>query len=786
MSIDNSYLTTTLKNKSKRKYYWQNIVGKNSLYFKIPGEELLNDTQIHQEYLIVLTNYRIFSYKEHRIISIPLKMIDGIKIDSLNVQILCKDLSFYEFDFNNIEALMNFNGKLNDAIIVNSTISFSELFTSTIISHSKEMVNLSNISKSIKHNDFLNEYHRLGFNELAKWRITEVNVNYNICKTYPQWHIIPKKIDDNKIENCSKFRSHGRFPSVTWRCKATGAVLVRSSQPQIGFLHWRCEEDEQLIQEIVSSACKTLNKESNKKSMCILDARSYTAAMGNRTKGGGFEWDGYYIDCEVYYMDLENIHSLRKSFERLRNLLCKQNRQGFGDFESTGWPSMISSIFRAANHAVLELQSGRSVLVHCSDGWDRTPQIVSLVKIILDPFYRTFEGFRILIEREWIEFGHKFEQRCGHSNNNLPNEKSPVFLIWLDCVHQLLLQFPTSFQFNINYLVKLAKHTYSCLFGSFRGNDSLEKEMYNNNSFPVWTVLNVHNSHLRNSLYQCEHNIIKPSFDIKHIIMWNALFFPRCKKIESTLEVNNHIDHLTFVPLWCKFGITQCLNSYNNESFKDYLTIEECEMGFESISIIKYDLNHGQSLQANSNNSSPSSDKIGGDHKQTDNFVELSTTIQLMNDQLYDSITSHLDIDGLVLSNEDYFKQIYELNDISPTDSTTNDFITVNLTAILKKTIGTKNIANNNNRESIMKLYLSCDQKERCYSCRSMFSSIVVQISCSCCNLVFCQGCTISININHMRICYCLICIIQEIGQLKLNHNLTNSFGGTLSCICCI
>lgn len=33
----------------------------------------------------------------------------------------------------------------------------------------------------------------------------------------------------------------------------------------------------------------------------------------------------------------------------------------------------------------------RPVLVHCSDGWDRTPQIVALAKLLLDPYYRTIE-----------------------------------------------------------------------------------------------------------------------------------------------------------------------------------------------------------------------------------------------------------------------------------------------------------------------------------------------------------------------------------------------------------
>lgn len=33
----------------------------------------------------------------------------------------------------------------------------------------------------------------------------------------------------------------------------------------------------------------------------------------------------------------------------------------------------------------------RPVVVHCSDGWDRTTQLVALAELMLDPYYRTIE-----------------------------------------------------------------------------------------------------------------------------------------------------------------------------------------------------------------------------------------------------------------------------------------------------------------------------------------------------------------------------------------------------------
>jgi len=43
------------------------------------------------------------------------------------------------------------------------------------------------------------------------------------------------------------------------------------------------------------------------------------------------------------------------------------------------------------------LKKGVNVLIHCSDGWDRTAQLSSISGILLDKYYRTIEGFQVLI-----------------------------------------------------------------------------------------------------------------------------------------------------------------------------------------------------------------------------------------------------------------------------------------------------------------------------------------------------------------------------------------------------
>ena len=70
---------------------------------------------------------------------------------------------------------------------------------------------------------------------------------------------------------------------------------------------------------------------------------------------------------------------------------------------------MIMMILRSCNEIVKTIiEKNRNCLVHCSDGWDRTAQLAAIPQIMLDPYYRTMEGFLVLIDKDWLNFGHKF------------------------------------------------------------------------------------------------------------------------------------------------------------------------------------------------------------------------------------------------------------------------------------------------------------------------------------------------------------------------------------------
>uniref|UniRef100_A0A8D2ZF07 phosphatidylinositol-3,5-bisphosphate 3-phosphatase n=1 Tax=Scophthalmus maximus TaxID=52904 RepID=A0A8D2ZF07_SCOMX len=413
---------------------------------------------------------------------------------------------------------------------------------------------------------FKNEVERMGFDTQNAWRISDINSKFRLCPSYPQQLLVPAWITDKELENVSAFRSWKRFPAVVYRHLSTGAVIARCGQPEVSWWGWRNADDEHLVQSIAkacavdsssrkhipngtytnssdlpdtdfessitnSSEVETLVIQPHK--LLILDARSYAAAVANRAKGGGCECPEYYPNCEVVFMGMANIHSIRKSFQSLR-FLCTQMpdpANWLSALESTKWLQHLSLLLKAALLVVNAVdRDQRPVLVHCSDGWDRTPQIVALSKLLLDPYFRTIEGFQVLVETEWLDFGHKFADRCGHGENSEDlNERCPVFLQWLDCVHQLQRQFPCSFEFNEAFLVKLVQHAYSCLFGTFLCNSGKEREdrHVQERTCSVWSLLRPANRTLRNMLYSSHsETVLHPVCHVRNLMLWTAVYLP--------------------------------------------------------------------------------------------------------------------------------------------------------------------------------------------------------------------------------------------------------------------
>ncbi|XP_012270796.1 myotubularin-related protein 4 isoform X2 [Orussus abietinus] len=511
--------------------------------------------------ILALSNYRLYLQLNQACYNIPLGLIEQLEVKEIFfLHIGCKDARSLSCAFSTNEHCLEWYKRLHRVTYPRKNIEdiFAFAYYAWSVEEGKDCPRLGKDTASYT-STFNSEVERLKFNLHDTWRISQINKDYRMCPSYPPQLLVPACITDKILDTASKFRSSRRIPVVVWRHVNNGAVIARSSQPEVGWLHWRSAEDEKLLRAL-SNACfydrgestiidspvnysdvrKHLVSLHSTKKLLIVDARSYTTAVANRARGGGCECREYYPTCDIQFMNLPNIHSIRKSFHAVRQLYASDTDQlnWLSLLEGTRWLQHMSALLRAAVTVAQAIEKdGRPVLVHCSDGWDRTPQIVALAQLLLDPYYRTMEGFQVLCEREWLDFGHKFADRCGQTVGcEDPNERCPVFLQWLDCVHQLIKQFPSSFQMSAAYFVKLAQHTYSQLFGTFLCNTRQERLQLRirDRTFSVWRFLN--SSSFVNHLYSpSKDRVLWPSYNVRDLVEWPKVHLGA---LETTLGID--------------------------------------------------------------------------------------------------------------------------------------------------------------------------------------------------------------------------------------------------------
>ncbi|XP_054882396.1 myotubularin-related protein 7-like [Poeciliopsis prolifica] len=373
--------------------------------------------------------------------------------------------------------------------------------------------------------DLKADYKRMGVpNNL--WVATAANSEYRVCDTYPAELFVPKSATPAVIVGSSRFRSRGRFPALSYFHQDTLAAVCRCSQPLAGF-SGRCQEDELMLQAVMKA-------NPGSEFIYVVDTRPKLNAMANRAAGKGYESEDHYSNIRLLFIGIENIHVMRSSQQKILDGAGEMRAPSMTDFlwglESSGWLKHIKAVLDAGVFiAKAVADEGVSVLVHCSDGWDRTAQACSVASILLDPFYRTIKGFMVLIEKDWVSFGHKFSHRYGHLDGD-PKEVSPVLDQFLECVWQLSEQFPCAFQFNERFLVAVHSHVYSCQYGTFLGNSEKERRdlRLRERSHSVWPQLWSERSRFSNPLYKAElsqsQGVLRPNTSPYCFKMWKGLY----------------------------------------------------------------------------------------------------------------------------------------------------------------------------------------------------------------------------------------------------------------------
>ncbi|XP_073651071.1 phosphatidylinositol-3,5-bisphosphate 3-phosphatase MTMR6 isoform X3 [Tursiops truncatus] len=395
----------------------------------------------------------------------------------------------------------------------------------------------------------------------------------------------PKQNDSERLRGwqlvdlAEEYKRMG-VPNSNWQLSDANrdykAAICRCSQPLSGFSA-RCLEDEHLLQAI--SKANPANRY-----MYVMDTRprhrmqSWWAtqkdigriilnAMANRAAGKGYENEDNYSNIRFQFVGIENIHVMRSSLQKLLEVNGTKGlsvSDFYSGLENAGWLRHIKAVMDAAIFLAKAIMvENASVLVHCSDGWDRTSQVCSLGSLLLDPYYRTIRGFMVLIEKDWISFGHKYSERCGHLDGD-PKEVSPVFTQFLECVWHLTEQFPQAFEFNEAFLLQIHEHIHSCQFGNFIGNCQKEREelKLKEKTYSLWPFLLDDQEKYVNPLYSSTSQkpaVLEPNTVAFHFKFWRNMYH----QFDRTLHPRQSV-----------FNIIMNMNEQNKQLQKDVKDLE--------------------------------------------------------------------------------------------------------------------------------------------------------------------------------------------------------------------
>ncbi|XP_064411588.1 myotubularin-related protein 9 [Latimeria chalumnae] len=441
--------------------------------------------------------------------------IDKRFLGSLGTIIIkCKDLRIIQLDIPGMEECLNIASSIEALSTLDSTTLMYPFFYRPMFE----------VVEDGWHSFLPEQEFELLTSVTEDWRLSYVNKDFSACFSYPPIVIVPKSIDDETLRKVAAFRQGGRFPVLAYYHKKNGMVMMRSGQPLTGTNGRRCKEDEKLINATLRPG----------KRGYIIDTRALNVAQQARAKGGGFEQEAHYPQWRRIHRSIERSHILQESLIKLVEACNDQSPnvdRWLSKLEASNWLTYIKEILTTACLAAQCIdREAASVLVHGTEGIDSTLQVTSLAQIILDPNCRTIRGFEALIEREWLQAGHPFQQRCAQSafSNSRQKLEAPVFLLFLDCVWQIHRQFPCSFEFNEQFLVMLFEHAYASQFGTFLGNHEYDRRKLKlqQKTVSLWSWVNrpLELEKFVNPLYEANSLVIWPSVAPQSLQLWEGVF----------------------------------------------------------------------------------------------------------------------------------------------------------------------------------------------------------------------------------------------------------------------
>ncbi|XP_022672221.1 myotubularin-related protein 10-B-like [Varroa destructor] len=443
----------------------------------------------------------------------------GLAVPVETIQIICKDFRVFTFSFRfspaeDVVKALDYLGRHPFVNSPDRLFGFEEPLQQTVAGSKMQISKITD--------DFLSCYDPAAeweaelkrCNATDAFRVTDLNKSFSFSESLPRRFAIPKHITDHKLDIESKHYKDHRV--LVWSFTKGSTHLLRGSSPD-------------------SSSSK--------------DSRYLSLLECQRSELEEFDIE---LSCP-------GVREIQQSYTRLMAMCTPSNMQELDEIdahflsriEETRWLTNVSLCLKEAQKVAVAAVDPKYkfVLVRERTGVDMCAVICSLVQVILDPRCRTLRGLENLISREWVAMGHPFAERLGHirgiSCNNTPLEPAPMYLLFLDCVWQLLQQFPTCFEFSETFLCRMWDHCLVSLYEAFVFNNHKERSKAKQNGSmyrrlfdwsdwlgPQDLELFRNPFYLLSNNFRIKENPLELDYTVKGLDLWSQCYFRWIPKSE--------------------------------------------------------------------------------------------------------------------------------------------------------------------------------------------------------------------------------------------------------------
>lgn len=291
------------------------------------------------------------------------------------------------------------------------------------------------------------------------WRVSSVNDRFETSTSLPRSIVVPQKLLDTELKKSFAHFNEGRIPRWCWR-HPRGSDLLRMASFQNNIYH---EKDDIRNLEMILFGCHS--------SLCVV------VELGEELPSPA--------DIQLAHGRLRAL-----SLGDISTSVSVPDDKWLSTLESTRWLDYTRACLRKASEVACLLRGGHlTVALQEADDRDMGCVVSSLVQLMCDPHCRSQHGFQSLVQKEWVTAGHRFYSRGNYHRDN-DKEEAPVFLLFLDCVWQLLSQYPSHFQLTGDFLLALHDSIHLPLFSSFLANCQRERCRRSQNLGQSYTPVN--------------------------------------------------------------------------------------------------------------------------------------------------------------------------------------------------------------------------------------------------------------------------------------------------------